>query len=218
MQHPVSKDLDTLLDFLSEDLRADGVKKWNHWRQHTNKNLRVHLSHSNFSGFRLMGIDFRYADLRGCNFTKADLYNANFDGAELDLADFTFANLTKAKLSTSLSNVTFIESVFKETDFSGARMSHTTFSGIDLSEAKGLESVSHWRRSYLSIDTLFLSKGKIPVDFLRGCGVPEDFITYMDSLILALKPIQFFSCFISHSSKDQDFAEQLHGDLQDRGV
>ena len=32
------------------------------------------------------------------------------------------------------------------------------------------------------------------------------------------KPIEFYSCFISYSTKDQDFAERLHNDLQAKGV
>jgi hypothetical protein len=33
-----------------------------------------------------------------------------------------------------------------------------------------------------------------------------------------VQPIQFYSCFISYSSKDQEFAERLHADLQNKGV
>jgi hypothetical protein len=32
------------------------------------------------------------------------------------------------------------------------------------------------------------------------------------------KPIEFFSCFISYSTKDQQFADRLYVDLQARGV
>jgi hypothetical protein len=32
------------------------------------------------------------------------------------------------------------------------------------------------------------------------------------------QPIQFYSCFISYSTKDREFAERLHADLQDKGV
>ena len=31
-------------------------------------------------------------------------------------------------------------------------------------------------------------------------------------------PIDYYSCFISYSSKDQAFAERLHADLQSKGV
>jgi TIR domain len=71
-------------------------------------------------------------------------------------------------------------------------------------------------RSWVSIDTIYRSGGNIPEIFLRGCGVPEGFIIYMRSL--TANPIQFYSCFISYSSKDHSFAERLHADLQIRGV
>jgi len=53
---------------------------------------------------------------------------------------------------------------------------------------------------------------------LRGAGVPEPFIVQMKALVGAMAPIQFYSCFISYSSADQEFAERLHADLQDKGV
>ena len=34
----------------------------------------------------------------------------------------------------------------------------------------------------------------------------------------SIQPIQFYSCFISYSSRDQEFAERLHADLQAKGV
>jgi len=52
--------------------------------------------------------------------------------------------------------------------------------------------------------------------FLRGCGVPDNFIVYMHSL--AGQAFEFYSCFISYSTKDQEFAERLHADLQAKGV
>jgi hypothetical protein len=70
--------------------------------------------------------------------------------------------------------------------------------------------------SEISISTLYRSHGRIPEVFLRGCGVPEDFITYARSL--TTRPIDFYSCFISYSSKDQEFADRLHADLQSKGV
>jgi len=60
-----------------------------------------------------------------------------------------------------------------------------------------------------------LSKGKIPESFLRGCGVPDVLIQYLPSLIGATEPIQFYSCFISHSSKDEEFCTRLHSRMRD---
>ena len=33
-----------------------------------------------------------------------------------------------------------------------------------------------------------------------------------------MEPIQFYSCFISHSAKDEEFAHRLHTDLQAKGI
>ena len=51
---------------------------------------------------------------------------------------------------------------------------------------------------------------------LRGAGVPHNFITYMRSLTGAA--FEFYSCFISYSTRDQAFADRLYTDLQARGV
>ena len=44
-----------------------------------------------------------------------------------------------------------------------------------------------------------------------------NFIEYLPAL-LGATAIQFYSCFISYSTQNQDFAERLHADLQNKGV
>ena len=78
---------------------------------------------------------------------------------------------------------------------------------------RGLSTNCHYRGG---IDTIYKSKGNIPEAFLRGAGVPEDFIVYMRSLVG--KAIEFYSCFISYSTKDDDFAQRLYADLQAKNV
>ena len=56
----------------------------------------------------------------------------------------------------------------------------------------------------------------MPVNFLRDCGLSDDFINYLPSLFT--QPIQFYSCFISYSTQDQEFAERIHADLQNKDV
>ena len=90
------------------------------------------------------------------------------------------------------------------------------FGDNDLSTVKGLETVRHLGPSTVAIDTIYKSKGDIPEAFLRGAGVPEDFIVYMRSLVG--KAIEFYSCFVSYSSKDADFAQRLYADLQAKDV
>ncbi|MGA2705779.1 MAG: toll/interleukin-1 receptor domain-containing protein [Isosphaeraceae bacterium] len=86
---------------------------------------------------------------------------------------------------------------------------------LNLAQVIGLENVRHLGPSSIGADTLLQSEDKIPEEFLRGCGVPDGFITYLPSLLGSLQPIQFYSCFISHSSKDADFASRLHSRLRD---
>jgi TIR domain len=76
--------------------------------------------------------------------------------------------------------------------------------------------VRHTSPSSIGIETIFRSHGEIPEVFLRGAGVPDSFITFAKSLVG--KPFDFYSCFISHSSVDHEFAERLHADLQAKGV
>ena len=101
-------------------------------------------------------------------------------------------------------------------DFSETRIWQTTFGSNDLSSVIGLETAYHEAPSTIGIDTLYLSSGKIPEVFLRGCGIPETFITFAKSLVE--KPIEFYSCFISYSHADKSFARRLHDQLQARGI
>src|SRR5262245_43101166 len=73
----------------------------------------------------------------------------------------------------------------------------------------------HFGPSIIDHRTLRRS-GPLPLIFLRGVGLPDNFIDYLPSLLN--EPIQFYSCFISYSSTDQTFAECLHADLQNKGV
>ena len=81
---------------------------------------------------------------------------------------------------------------------------------------KGLETVIHNGPSTIGTDTLLRSEGDISETFLRGAGLSDTFITYVRSL--AQNPIEYYTCFISYSSKDQDFAERLYADLQRKNI
>jgi hypothetical protein len=83
---------------------------------------------------------------------------------------------------------------------------------------QGLDSVQHIGPSTIGIDTLYRSHGDIPEGFLRGCGVPNSMIEYAHSLVTAVRPIDYYSCFISYADEDRALAERLHADLQATGV
>jgi hypothetical protein len=171
--------------------------------------------------------DLRAADLGRANFSQADLIvanlgeanlsEANLEGANLSGADLSRANLREANMgATDLIGANLGEADLHRTILSGAGVAYTTFADVDLSTAKGLETVWHQGPSTIGIDTLYKSKGRIPEIFLRGAGVPEEFITF--AIPLFAQAIQFYSCFISYSSKDQIFAERLYADLQNKGI
>src|SRR5437667_31406 len=62
--------------------------------------------------------------------------------------------------------------------FGEAVLGDTTFGATDLSGVHGLDRVRHIGPSTIGIDTLYTSRGKLPVAFLHGCGVPDTFIDY----------------------------------------
>ena len=166
---------------------------------------------------KLVGASFQestlsHARLENSVLNGADLFDAHLRGALLSGADFTDANLTEA----SLVEADLRNSNLSGANLSGAQMMRTILDNIDLSATKGLDTVRHPGPSTLGVDVIFRSKGLIPDIFLRGVGVPESLIVYKRSLVES--PIEFYSCFISYSSKDQEFADRLHADLQNRGV
>ena len=165
----------------------------------------VRLNAANLQDANLNGVNLFFADLR-----EADLSAANLSGANLDAANLRGANLIRSNLSmANLSGTHLCRANVK-----GAELGLTTFADVDLSEVKGLEAVVHHRPSTVGVDTLYRSQGKIPEAFLRGCGVPDALITYLPSLIGAMEPIQFQSCFISYSSKDDEFARRLYNQMR----
>jgi hypothetical protein len=62
-----------------------------------------------------------------------------------------------------------------------------------------------------STTELLPSSGQLLLAFLRGCGLPENLITYLPSLLN--RAIQFYSCFISYNYTDRAFARRLHDTL-----
>ena len=103
-------------------------------------------------------------------------------------------------------------------DLIGANLTKAHLSGTvfatDLTGTAGLETCHHFGPSIIDFKTLEASPS-LPLVFLRGIGLPDAVIDYLPSL--TSQPIQFYSCFISYSAKDQEFVERLHADLQNKG-
>jgi hypothetical protein len=150
--------------------------------------------------FRTGGVDLRGVDLRGADLHRADLRGANLDGADLSFSNLSEANLCEAGLRAA----NLSRAILSLTDFSNTRLGYTVFGAVDLTEAKNLHMCRNEGPSTIGIDTIYHSKGKIAEEFLRGAGVPDNFITFIRSL--TCKALECYPCFISYPSVDQGFA------------
>jgi uncharacterized protein YjbI with pentapeptide repeats len=201
---------------------------------------RADLQGVDFAGANLKGANLAGADLTAGNLSEADLRGAKLSGATLFGSNLG-PSVISGHYEGKKSNAGYIRAALRGSDLSGATLadasliwvnlraakligtdiSYSTMNGVDfgdvdLSDCRGLDTVKHKGPSSIGIDTIYRSSGNIPEVFLRGCGVPEDFINFMKSL--GGKPLEFYSCFISYSSKDQEFAERLHADLREKNV
>jgi hypothetical protein len=229
-------------------LIRQGADVWNGWiREGITSGQRVHpdLSEMDISGMLLSRANLFYADLRGVRGAYVKLRNANLahcrlKGADLSWADLGEANLGGADLTnTVLFGTHFGGANLSRARFSGARMLEcnlgganltgadlrsaklrgativdTMFSDTDLREAEISECI-HKGPSTIDYRTFIKSPG-LPLAFMRGCGLPDLLIEYLPSILSST--IEFYSCFISYSTTDTEFATRIHADLQNSGV
>ena len=185
-----------------------------------NANLRDALmTDSDLSATVLCGSDLRRADLSNSNLEFANLSHADLSEARLWHANLRRAYLNDAKLKGArflFSDLS--EAHFHNTDFTEAEMGHVKFIGVDLRTAKALETVRHYYASIIDVSTLYYSRGKISKKFLAGCGLPDNLITYLPSLVGGREAIQFYSCFISYTHKDEDFAKRLYSRMREENL
>lgn len=218
------------------EILKQGVGVWNEWR----KNVLEH-DYDNYGNVELYGADLAGANLEGVNLAHARLTEANLAGANLDNATLTFAEFLGATLEgasmrkchltdtnffgaylsdADLSDSNLVGTMFVNADLEGAILTYallgdTVFGNTNLLNARGLESCKYFMPSVIDFRTLERS-GNLPLNFLRGCGLSDTSINNLPLLLNS--PTQFYSCFISYSSRDKDFAERLYTDLQNQGV
>ena len=191
------------------------------------------LTCSKFNGTDLTSADFTGADLCGMELIRANLRRANFVRAKLNAANFSCANLTGAILiNATCYYVDFSDAEITDARLLGANLNNTklnktnlkgtvigltTFADVDLRGVAEIEKVVHDSPSTVGIDTLFKSQGQIPDKFLRDAGVPEVVIDIARSIRNG-PPIQWHSCFISYSTKDDEFARRLHSRMREANM
>ena len=195
------------------DILKQGVEIWNKWRkEHPDVEpdlsfgvfIRTDLSRANFKSTLLHRATFTGEAPLGYDFLKGDFLMTQESLCNIDLSG---ANLRGAY---------FYQTNLDEADFSYASVAQTIFRNIDLRQLKGLDKIRFSLPSSIDIETVYSSYGNIPEVFLKGVGVDDTFIAYIRSLVG--KAIEFYSCFISHSSKDETFAKRLYADLQSNNV
>lgn len=172
-----------------------------------------------FANTKLMDADFSRSQLQSADFSEADLGRSNLSNTSLTGAMVRGTNLEEVDLTNAyLARVDLTSARLTGAQVHNASLGWTRLLDVDLSEVEGLETVRHVGPSYIDITTIYRSRGRIPVAFLRGIGVPDTFITSSHSLVAPESLGPFYSCFISYSTQDQDFADHLHADLQNKGV
>jgi hypothetical protein len=210
--------------------------------------LRVaNLSKADLSGAVLNWADLRGADLsgsvlRGAQLTAsqlrgADLSEADLSGAHLSESDLSEADLREANLSgASLRKANLCQAVLRGAELGGARSDETLWADLDLSVAKGLESIRHAAPSTIGADTFRKSKGRLPEIFLRGCGLsdwevrnarlydpdlsPADVGETQEEVhqLLTRGIVQTSPVFISHSADDAAFVDAIAAGLDELGI
>lgn len=226
------------------DILRSGVDKWNEWRRKTDvqpvlqgANLQnLDLTEINFCEAVLNEADLSGANLQGANLHRAQLQEASLAGTQLHNADLSrvslkgaraeLVNLTGADASLSffyqanlrragLLSTNFSYSILDETDLTNAKLGSTIFFQTHLRNVRGLEKIDHGGPSNLDHITITRTD-PLPLSFLRGCGLPDLIIDNVDAL--RGDAIRFYSCFISYSSENEEFAQRLYADLQNEGV
>jgi hypothetical protein len=134
---------------------------------------------------------------------KNENEDINLIGANLIGADLSDAVLSGADLG--------------KTNLTHVKLRWVIFGDVDLSQTIGLETTLHGGPSTIGIDTLYKSQGQIPDKFLRDAGVPEEGIDLARSLRCG-PAIQWESCFISYSTKDDEFARRLHARMREANM
>lgn len=204
--------------------------------------LGADLSQARLVGANLTGADLTRANLTGADLTRADisgarLFRATLCNARLDSANLSHAVLQGADLTGAvLVDTTLANADLREADLGGAELfrvdlshvelDHTNFERVrcgwslwadmDLSGALGLDSMTHVGPGSIGVDTFERSVGRIPVTFLRGNGVSDQWATLdaeLEDRADAADPY-----YITFAQEDESFAGRLHNTLQKQGI
>lgn len=227
---------------------ADAIREW----RKKNPDVRLDLNGANLSGAnlcranlreadlfsaKLIGTDLSEADLIGAILCGANLSDANLSGTDLQESDFGEANLCGADLRRVDICRTILNSAdLRGSEFAEAKIIGAVLGDVDLSVAKGLETVRHDGPSTIGVDTLVRSQGRITDGFLRGCGftqwqvleaklydpalTAEEFVELQYKVFQQRNrgPLCIGGVFISYSRTDSKFVDKVYKRLSKEGV
>lgn len=198
---------------------------------------RAKLGISNLIGANLYKANLSQADLTAALLYRANLFKANFRKANLRVTDFSNADLTEVDFSNAILKETeFNRSNLDGAKFNNAQVGGTIFARVNLDNVLGLEEVVHTSSSTIGSDTLWFSQGKIPENFLRGCGLSDVDIEYAKLAnpnltnedivkiqyrifdLRATRAFQISPLFISYSHGDTAFVDILENRLIAKGI
>jgi len=189
---------------------------------------RADMRGASFEQANLTNANFRRAYCNDVNLVGAQLWNASFEhvnfrgadfhDASLTRADFREGTLANANLSGADLSFVFLGCVqFDNADFTNAKFDRTDFIMCEtLGQAKGLSEAQHVGSSSIDAITLRACINTLPYVFLKGVGYNREEIETLQALYG--KAFHYYSCFISYTHADDDFASRLHADLQARNV
>lgn len=195
------------------------------------------LSLANLSRATLIGTSLNRANLKETRLSHAIITNAHLRDADLSSAYLYKTVLAMTDLTGAyLYKAHFSEVYLNGSKFANAAFTDTTLGASDLSLALELEKASHHGPSTIGMDTIHKSKGKIPEEFLRGCGLSDADIEYaklsnpdlsneqINKILYRLhelranQAIQLSPLFISYSHGDSTFVDKLETHLNTKGI
>lgn len=221
-----------LLDLTDADLKGADLRGMNFRRALLvgAKLARADLSGANLSEADLTRANLKAAVLNKTDFRRANCFKTLLSETDATEADFQRTNLNGADLSKGqLTRASFVEADFSKAemsdanvmgaDFSRARFQDTHGSRLicgwtrwgncDLTQLTGLNTATHRGPSSVGLDTWIRSRGQIAAEFLRGSGLPDDFVAALQAI-----PCSSTSCFVRFSHEDLSFAERIAESLR----
>jgi uncharacterized protein YjbI with pentapeptide repeats len=204
------------------------------------RGARFNCADLSFADLRHATVDwakFREAKLKAVKLSGLHAAHADLSEADLEYSDLSGADLTGADLTHSnLKGVNLTGAILDGADLSQSLLQWSLLADVDLSQVKGLEAVRHYGGSSIGMDTIERSHGRIPESFLQGCGLSALEIEYaklvapgleaeqVNVIVEKIRQIRLHggghpcSCFIGFDLQNEEFARQLHADLQRHGI